>query len=82
MDVNSKMSATTTIGMNPTYKWKPTLSQFKSSLYYSMLFIEKLNVEQPLKMSYTNMTEQVNVNEPKYVPHPHDAERAKLKMTD
>ena len=47
-----------------------------------MLFIEKLNVEQPLKMSYTNMTEQVNVNEPKYVPHPHDAERAKLKMTD
>jgi len=35
-----------------------------------MLFIEKLKVEHPLKMSYTNMTKQINVNEPKYVPHP------------
>ena len=47
-----------------------------------MLFIEKLNVEHPLKMSYTNMTKQINVNEPKYVPHTYDAEHAKLKIKD
>ena len=58
------------------------MSQLKNSLYYSMLFIEKLNVEHPLKMSYTNITKQINVNEPKYVPHPHDAECVKLKMKD
>ena len=38
-----------------------------------MLFIEKLNVEHPLKISYTNMTKQINVNKPKYVPHPKKA---------